>query len=54
MMILQGIFILIGFAVMISFVRNAQKVEPFTTRDWAQCAARPSPAERLKTIRALN
>jgi hypothetical protein len=29
--ILQGVFFLIGLAIMISFVRNAQRVEPFTT-----------------------
>jgi hypothetical protein len=30
--IMQGIFFLCGIAVMIAFVRNAQGVEPFTTR----------------------
>ena len=30
--IMQGIFFLCGIAVMISFVRNAQRVEPFTRR----------------------
>ncbi len=28
----QGLFFLLGVAVMMSFIRNAQKVEPFTTR----------------------
>lgn len=27
---LQGVFFLIGLIVMVQFVRNAQKVEPFT------------------------
>jgi hypothetical protein len=31
--ILQGIFFVLGFYVMVQFVRAAQKVEPFTTRD---------------------
>jgi hypothetical protein len=30
--IMQGIFFICGIAVMIAFVRNAQGVEPFTTR----------------------
>jgi hypothetical protein len=30
--IMQGIFFLCGIAIMIAFVRNAQLVEPFTTR----------------------
>lgn len=30
--ILQGVFFLLGLAVMISFIRNAQRIEPFTTR----------------------
>jgi hypothetical protein len=30
--IMQGLFFLCGIAVMISFIRNAQRVEPFTTR----------------------
>ncbi|MCC6778131.1 MAG: hypothetical protein IT537_16090 [Hyphomicrobiales bacterium] len=30
--ILQGIFFLAGIAVMIGFIRNARRVEPFTTR----------------------
>jgi hypothetical protein len=30
--ILQGLFFVIGAAVMIGFVRNAQGVEPFTRR----------------------
>ena len=30
--IMQGIFFLCGIAVMISFIRNAQRVEPFTRR----------------------
>jgi hypothetical protein len=29
--ILQGVFFVLGVMVMISFVRNAQRVEPFTT-----------------------
>ena len=29
--ILQGLFFLLGVAVMISFIRNAQRVEPFRT-----------------------
>jgi hypothetical protein len=29
--ILQGLFFILGVAVMISFIRNAQRVEPFTT-----------------------
>ncbi len=29
--ILQGLFFLLGVAVMISFIRNAQRVEPFST-----------------------
>ena len=28
--IMQGIFFLCGIAVMVSFVRNAQRIEPFT------------------------
>ncbi len=28
---LQGLFFLLGFAVMISFIRSAQRVEPFTS-----------------------
>jgi hypothetical protein len=31
--ILQALFFALGVAVMISFVRNARRVEPFTTRD---------------------
>jgi hypothetical protein len=31
--ILQAVFFILGVAVMISFIRNAQKVEPFTTTD---------------------
>ena len=31
--ILQALFFALGVAVMVSFIRNAQKVEPFTTRD---------------------
>jgi hypothetical protein len=31
--ILQAIFFVLGVGVMISFLRNAQKVEPFTTRE---------------------
>ena len=30
--IMQGLFFALGIAVMISFVRNAQRVEPFITR----------------------
>jgi len=30
--ILQGVFFLCGVAVMIAFIRNAQRVEPFSTR----------------------
>jgi hypothetical protein len=30
--IMQGLFFLLGVFVMISFVRNAQQVEPFTKR----------------------
>jgi hypothetical protein len=30
--IMQGIFFLCGIAVMITFIRNARQVEPFTTR----------------------
>ena len=30
--ILQGIFFLLGIAVMVTFIRNARQVEPFTTR----------------------
>lgn len=30
--IMQGIFFLCGIAVMVAFIRNAQRVEPFTTR----------------------
>jgi hypothetical protein len=29
--ILQGLFFAIGVAVMVSFIRNARRVEPFTT-----------------------
>ena len=28
----QGLFFLCGIAVMVAFIRNAQRVEPFTTR----------------------
>ena len=31
--IMQGIFFLCGIAVMIAFLRSAQRVEPFTTSD---------------------
>jgi hypothetical protein len=31
--IMQGVFFLCGIAVMIAFIRSAQQVEPFTTRD---------------------
>jgi hypothetical protein len=30
---MQGLFFLCGIAVMIAFIRSAQQVEPFTTRD---------------------
>jgi len=30
--VLQGLFFLIGMYVMLAFVRNAQRVEPFTAR----------------------
>ena len=30
--IMQGIFFLCGIAVMAAFIRNARRVEPFTTR----------------------
>ena len=30
--VMQGIFFLCGLAVMTTFVRNARRVEPFTTR----------------------
>jgi len=29
--VMQGIFFIVGIIVMVSFVRNAQRVEPFTT-----------------------
>jgi hypothetical protein len=29
---MQGVFFLCGVAVMIAFIRNAQRVEPFSTR----------------------
>ena len=31
--ILQALFFILGVGVMISFIRNAQKVEPFTAGD---------------------
>ncbi len=31
--IMQGIFFLCGIAVMMAFIRSAQRVEPFTTPD---------------------
>jgi hypothetical protein len=31
--ILQGLFFVLGVAVMIGFIRNAQRVEPFTARE---------------------
>ena len=31
--ILQALFFILGVAVMVSFVQNARKVEPFTTGD---------------------
>ena len=30
--IFQGVFFLLGIAIMIAFVRNAQSVEPFVTK----------------------
>jgi hypothetical protein len=30
--IMQGLFFLCGIAVMFGFIRNAQRIEPFTTR----------------------
>ena len=30
--IMQGIFFLCGIAVMVAFIRSAQRVEPFTTK----------------------
>jgi hypothetical protein len=30
--IMQGLFFLCGLAVMVAFIRNAQRVEPFTKR----------------------
>ena len=30
--IMQGIFFACGIAVMVAFIRNARRVEPFTTR----------------------
>ena len=30
--IMQGLFFLCGIAVMIAFIRNARRIEPFTTR----------------------
>jgi hypothetical protein len=30
--IMQGLFFLCGIAVMIGFIRNARRIEPFTTR----------------------
>ncbi|HEY7242974.1 MAG TPA: hypothetical protein VH678_03720 [Xanthobacteraceae bacterium] len=30
--IMQGLFFLCGLAVMVAFVRSAQRIEPFTTR----------------------
>ena len=30
--IMQGLFFLCGIAVMVTFIRNAQRIEPFTTR----------------------
>ena len=30
--ILQGLLFLLGVAIMVSFVRNAQRIEPFTRR----------------------
>ena len=30
--VLDGIFVLCGIAVMVQFIRNAHRIEPFTTR----------------------
>jgi hypothetical protein len=30
--VMQGIFFVCGIAVMVAFIRNARRVEPFTTR----------------------
>jgi hypothetical protein len=30
--VLQAVLFVIGFAIMVSFVRNAQRIEPFTRR----------------------
>jgi hypothetical protein len=30
--IMQGLFFLCGIAVMVGFIRSAQRIEPFTTR----------------------
>ena len=30
--VVQGLFFLCGIAVMVAFIRNARRVEPFTTR----------------------
>jgi len=30
--IMQGLFFVCGIAVMVAFIRNARRVEPFTTR----------------------
>jgi len=30
--IMQGLFFLCGIAVMVGFIRNARRIEPFTTR----------------------
>ena len=39
--IMQGLFFLCGIAVMLSFIRNARRVEPFTTRGWTGSIASP-------------
>jgi hypothetical protein len=31
-LVMQGLFFLCGIAVMVAFIRNAQRVEPFITR----------------------
>ena len=31
--ILDGIFVVCGIAVMVQFIRNAHRIEPFTARD---------------------
>ena len=49
--IMQGIFFLCGIAVMVAFLRSAQRVEPFTTSDARsprpRCERSERPARRL-------